>query len=1760
MRRMFMCFVCLLVLNCVGCGVNTIGLSGQWNFKLDRDNVGINEQWFSQQLPEKINLPGSLQEQSFGDKPSANTQWTSRIGTQLLSDPRFTEYVQSDDFKCPFWLTPDKHYVGKAWYQREVKIPKNWQNRRIVLLLERPHWKTTVWVDGQPAGSCDSLGAPHEYDLSNLLKPGGTHNLTICVDNDYVVPVGKDAHSISDQTQSNWNGITGKITLTTGSKIWIDDVQIFPDVTHKRIKVDIQLGNSTGESGKGVLKIAAKRIKGSGFGGQGSGARLPTDDPRSPNPDPVKHIPIEWDRKDTKVSYEYDMGDCSLWDEYSPALYNLTLSLKAKGIESVKQVQFGMRKLGIQDKQFTVNGRKIFLRGTLECCIFPQHGYPPTDVEEWKRIIRVAKSHGLNHFRFHSWCPPEAAFAAADQVGFYLQVEGSCWAGFGDGTALDKWIYEEIDRMIKAYGNHPSFCFFSPSNEPSGKNRDRFLAELLKSLKERDNRRFYVAGAGWPQIKENQYSIESAVRLQNYKTLRLNQPPQTFDDYHEHVNTRPVPVIGHEIGQWCAYPDLDEDKQYTGVLKAKNIEIFRDKLQKAGMGHLARQFLMASGKFQTLLYKQEIETALRTPGFAGFQLLDLHDFPGQGTAPVGVLNALWQSKGYCSPEQYRRFCNDVVPLARMKKLIFTGDSRFEAVIDVANYSAADLYNVELIWRITQSNKSLIKDGKFNVSSLPMGGLTRVGNIEYSLRGMQVPGRFNLEIELVGTPYANDWDFWVYPATLPSLGNSDIYIATGLDEQIEKKLDAGAKVLLLFPPSSVAGDTVGSFQPIFWNRITFPKNKVHTLGILCDPNHPALAKFPTDFHASWQWQDLLDNSQPIIMDKLPREITPILQPIDDWNNCRKLALLFEASVGTGKILVCSIDVQTDLQNRLTVRQLRHSLLAYMASGRFNPQAKLAFEQIKGLFKLAQVVQAESKTDSQVLRIKAAAKMPNILEGHLRMGTPDGPDGVSYGVNSLYFTRNGEPWLPVMGEIHYARVPHEYWEDSVLAMKAGGIEVIATYVFWIFHEEIQGQNNWQGDRDLRGFLEICQKHNMPVWIRIGPWCHGEARNGGFPDWLSKVCKPRSMDPAYFEQVQRWYSAVAEQIKGLYHKDGGPIIGIQFDNEFGHVGGTGDESYILKCKEIACRLGMDVPYYSVTGWGGAYVPKDEVLPVQGSYVDPFWAEGIDQLPPFKELLFSDLMSLVINTDVASDRVTSRIKQERLRYDPSRYPYATAELGGGMHHKWPRRPVLDPKDTEGMALCRLGEGANMIGYYMYHGGSQPLGVTGRLVEGGMPLVSYDFQAPLGEFGKTNDSYYHLKRLHQFIRDFGRELAPMVPSLPEERPEANDPSKLRYALRSKGKQGFLFFNNYQRYLDMPDRENVQFAVTLEDQKLLFPVEPITIPSKSLGLFPINVTVADAILVYATSQPLMRWQDGEVTRLVMVNLFGIETQLCLAGVNEPVVPEGQVRRDGDSWLIKPQGTGTLRLTTQSGAKVEILLISEQDSLNVWNIRIAGRCCMAICPTELWQDGKRLMLRDRRENGRVGFSPPLSDKETGGASPTLRLRIYPATDHVFTFNGKSITTQKEEGMSVYTLLGTPLPKVTVTSQTISELPASDQTYPFKSFDAPPKVWRIQVGDIDWDSISDVLVRFEYIGDTARLYLNGLLVADNFWCKRQWDVWLKRWKKELSEPDAEFILVISPWKKDQKVFVQRNPEVMEDLTAELFGVKAFAEKTLVLNMQE
>lgn len=913
----------------------TVPLGGTWRFALDRADIGATERWFNRDLPDQVKLPGSLQEQGFGEEPSAATKWTAQLGADLLAQPKYAPYQRpGGEFKTPFWLTPRRHYVGPAWYQRDVEIPAAFAGKRAVLRFERPHWQSDVWLDDRAIGSRDSLGVPHEYDLTTAATPG-KHRLTVRVDNRVKVAAGLDAHSISDQTQSNWNGIIGDMKLIVTDKVWVDDVQIYPDAAGKKVKLAVRIGNLTGAGAEGRLTVSAKTMN-------------------SPKEHvvPDKSVSVKWDKDGGVVEFEYELGPgAQTWDEFAPALYRLEVALaRADGnVSDVRTVVFGLRDLGTAGTRLTINGRPIFLRGTLECCIFPLTGYPPTEAEPWRRIMRIAREHGLNHLRFHSWCPPEAAFAAADEAGVYLQVEASCWTwNFGGGDALDRWVTEEGDRMLRAYGNHPSFVLMVVSNEPNRTDRNHFLGGLVEAWAKKDPRRRYAAGSGWPILAENQYQISGAPRLQGAKIL--DRSPNTEFDYREFIGKQSVPVVSHEIGQWCAYPNFDEIPKYTGVLKAGNLEIFRDFLRNAGMGDQANDFLMATGKFQAALYKADIEAALRTPGMGGFQLLDLHDFPGQGTAPVGVLDAFWEPKGYITAEAYRRFCGPTVPLARMAKCTFTADESFKARVELAHFGQTDLRSPTAAWRVRDAAGKVLQSGSLSPRAVPTGSLTELGEVNVALRNLPSPARLTFEVTVEGADgavAANDWNFWVYPAKGDSTAAGGVRVATNLDDATLTFLINGGSLLLLPSPERIAGDTRGSFQPIFWNRVTFPNAPTHTMGVFCDPKHPALAAFPTDSHTDWQWWDLMRASKPMILDVLPKDQKPIVQVIDDWNVCRKLGLVFEGRVGKGRLLVCSIDLETDLGNRPVARQLRRSLMNYVATEHFAPTVEMKPEQVRSL---------------------------------------------------------------------------------------------------------------------------------------------------------------------------------------------------------------------------------------------------------------------------------------------------------------------------------------------------------------------------------------------------------------------------------------------------------------------------------------------------------------------------------------------------------------------------------------------------------------------------------------------------------------------------------------------------------------------------------------------------------------------------------------------------------------------------------------------
>lgn len=915
-----------------------IDLAGKWFFNVDSLDAGIREQWFDKKLTGHITLPGSMTTNNKGNDITLNTPWTGQIvDSTWFFNPEYAQYRQPGKIKIPFWLQPVKYYKGAAWYQKTIIIPANWRGKPAELFIGRSHWETTVWIDDKEIGMQNSLGTAHVFQLGNTLSPG-MHRLTIRVDNrvkDF--NVGQNSHSISDHTQSNWNGMIGQLYIEVRPELYISDVQLYPDIDKKQVVARITIENETGVNANVPVQLVATTK-------YPATVKLPAV---------TKSIEVKGGR--TNIEIVYPMGSKPLlWDEFHPNLYAMSVSIN-KGVNKQEQVTtFGMRKFSAKNTQFTINGRLTFLRGTLECAIFPKTGFPPTDVKEWLRIFNICRSYGLNHVRFHSWCPPEAAFEAADQVGFYLQVECSSWANqgatIGDGKPLDQYIYAESERMVKAYGNHPSFCMMAYGNEPAGKGMVPYLTKFVNFWKAKDNRRLYSNAAGWPVINENDYNSTPDPRVQAWgaglKSIINGEPPRSDYDWAGIIAKWAHPTVSHEIGQWCVYPDFKEIAKYTGVLKAKNFEIFKDQLQKNGMGRLADSFLLSSGKLQALCYKADIEAALRTPGFGGFQLLDLHDFPGQGTALVGVLNAFWEDKGYITGREYSRFCNAVVPLARLTKMIYQNDEALAVPVEIANFGEAPLHHVTPLWNIKDAAGKILYQGRLPETDVVIGNGISLGKINQSLSRVTRAGRLTLTVS-VGKAQ-NSWDLFVYPASLPDL---DILTTAQLDARAIEKLNSGGSVLLTLKKGNLkdekGGDIKIGFSSIFWNTAWTGGQPPVTLGILVNPAHPALQDFPTQYHSNWQWWDAITNSAAIQLDSVAPGLNPIVRVIDDWVTARPLGLVFECRVGKGKLIVSGIDLLSNQNNRPAAKQLLYSLKKYMLTSRFNPPIHVSIEKIKGL---------------------------------------------------------------------------------------------------------------------------------------------------------------------------------------------------------------------------------------------------------------------------------------------------------------------------------------------------------------------------------------------------------------------------------------------------------------------------------------------------------------------------------------------------------------------------------------------------------------------------------------------------------------------------------------------------------------------------------------------------------------------------------------------------------------------------------------------
>ena len=877
-----------------------INIAGDWTVALDSTDIGLKNGWQNTAFKQSMKLPGTTDDAGLGVpnklKPS-------------IEKPQMSH------------LTRKNSYLGAAWYSREITIPKNWKGKEMLLKLERVLWKTNVWIDGKELGTeQNSLIAPHYFDLSKYLIAGKTHRITIRIDNRKLFDISVDnmAHAYTNHTQIIWNGVIGKMEIEAFDAVRISNLQIKPEISSGTAQVKLALNNNTNKIAKGILKITAVNKK--------------------------SNIPVATLQKDIQVKMgqsvievDYNMGkDVKLWSEFSPELYELKAELNAAKNTSTISADFGMRSFSKKGSVLTINNRPVFLRGTLECDIFPLTGYAPMDKEGWRKVFGTAKNWGLNHLRFHSWCPPQAAFEVADEMGFYLQVELPVWVlKIGEDQKTTDFLYAEAQRMIDEYGNHPSFCMWSMGNELQGDMT--VLTKLMNSLKAQDARHLYTTtsftfenGHGkWPEPEDDffitQWTKQGWVRGQG---VFNSESPNFNKDYVASVEGMTVPLVTHEIGQYAVYPKIDEISKYTGVLDPINFKSVKEDLERKGLINKAADYTQASGKLAVILYKEEIERALKTAGISGFQLLDLHDFPGQGTALVGLLDAFWDSKGLISAEEFRAFSAPVVPLMRFAKATYTNNESFTASLDISNYAESNLNNQEIEWSISNGN-TVIASGNTK-ATIAIGYNHKVLDLNESLQKITKASKLTVKVNLKGTSYKNQWNIWVYPQQ-QTIDYGKVVYTRNLDEAY-KLLNAGKKVLLNPDWKKIKG-IEGKFVPVFWSPVHFPK-QAGTMGVLCNPSHKALDHFPTDMNTDWQWWDLNVNSTTLIMDSVVGG-NPIVEMVDNFANNRKLASLFEGSVGTGKLMIASFDLSTDLEKRPVAKQMLISILDYMNNSSFNP---------------------------------------------------------------------------------------------------------------------------------------------------------------------------------------------------------------------------------------------------------------------------------------------------------------------------------------------------------------------------------------------------------------------------------------------------------------------------------------------------------------------------------------------------------------------------------------------------------------------------------------------------------------------------------------------------------------------------------------------------------------------------------------------------------------------------------------------------------
>lgn len=775
---------------------------------------------------------------------------------------------------------------------------------------------------------------------------------------------------------------------------------------------------------------------------------------------------------------------------------------------------------------------------------------------------------------------------------------------------------------------------------------------------------------------------------------------------------------------------------------------------------------------------------------------------------------------------------------------------------------------------------------------------------------------------------------------------------------------------------------------------------------------------------------------------------------------------------------------------------------------------------------------------------------ILTNHLQLGTRVDPAGHKLDANSLYFIKDGKPWYPVMGEFHFSRYARNRWEESILKMKAAGIDIIATYVFWIYHEEEEGKYDWTANRDLRAFAELCKKHRLSLLVRIGPWCHGEVRNGGFPDWLVTRGNLRKNNVEYLASVQKFYNAVGNQLNGLYFKNGGPIIGVQIENEFRFNNPAG-LAHILTLKQMAIKAGIDVPFYTATGWPGSNQTQNELIPVWGGYPEAPWDKRTTELPLSENYMFSTLRN---DPAIGSD-LLGKHQEDTSGYKGYRYPYATAEMGGGIQITYHRRPIIEPIDVAALAYVKVGSGANLMGYYMFHGGSNAIGKLSTLQESkatkypnDYPIISYDFQAPIGESGQLRPSYRAFKVIHSFLNNFGDRLVQYYPTFPEQKPSGPaDSATLRFAVRSKDSSGFVFISNYQRLLALKSHQQVQFKFKLPGNQILsFPEKPFAVPSGTTAIFPFNMDVEGINLRYATVQPLCKI-DGDIPTYVFFALNGVKPELMFASKNiiSLVSAQGKPMLQAGNYIVNQLIPGLdccLQVKSQNRKQVKVLILTQQQALDTWKGYAFGAEHLFISKNDLQFNQGELKIQSLD-------------------NPDLSVVMYPATKSIMRLNKSNVAVTPAGLFSkltvnmpdvIYPITFNPVNNIEPLANKAALLPFDDRNKQFENSGPQYQTNLTAINQAAYWQINIpkpsgiALLKLDYKGDTGSAYVNGKLIADDFYYGKSMLIDASR--IGLNSNSSAIILQVIPFKSNQAVYLQNQAKPL--VGTSLLSVKMLA----------